>query len=121
MEYVYGFVVPWFAQKRGESLQATADTLVAQNDLRFIGDALRASGKIRHFANANDFLLADGDIERLTEVLGRAHVEFFPTGAPGGSVQARGAGGHHGSGDRPVGARGDRGGQIRAFGSVVRM
>ncbi len=37
-------------------------------------------GKIRHFANANDFLLADGDVEWLTEVLGPEHVEFFPTG-----------------------------------------
>ena len=58
----------------------SAEALIAQNDLRFIGDALRASGKIRHFANANDFLLADGDIEWLTEVLGAENVEFFPTG-----------------------------------------
>jgi ABC-type transporter lipoprotein component MlaA len=80
MEYVYAFVVPWFAAQRGESPEATAEALIAQNDLRFIGDALRASGEIRHFANANDFLLADGDIEWLTEVLGPENVEFFPTG-----------------------------------------
>ena len=80
MEYIYAFVVPWFAEQREESLEATADTLIAQNDLRFIGDALRASGKIRHFANENDFLLADGDIEWLTEALGPANVKFFPTG-----------------------------------------
>jgi hypothetical protein len=80
MEYIYAFVVPWFAAQRGESPEATAEALIAQNDLRFIGDALRASGKIRHFANANDFLLADGDIEWLTEVLGAENVEFFPTG-----------------------------------------
>jgi ABC-type transporter lipoprotein component MlaA len=80
MEYIYGFVVPWFASQRGESPEAAAEALIAENDLRFIGEALRASGKVRHFANANDFLLADGDIEWLTDVLGPEHVLFFPAG-----------------------------------------
>lgn len=80
MEYIYAFVVPWYAQQRDEDPEATARALIAQNDLRSIGPALRSSGRIRHFANANDFLLADGDIEWLTEVLGPENVRFFPSG-----------------------------------------
>ncbi len=50
------------------------------NDLRSIGDALRASGKIRHFANRNDFLVAEEDMEWITKALGEKNVQFFPSG-----------------------------------------
>jgi hypothetical protein len=58
----------------------TAEQMFKLNDLRSIGEPLKASGKIRHFANRNDFLVAKEDIEWITKTLGEKNVQFFPSG-----------------------------------------
>ena len=58
----------------------SAEQMFKLNDLRSIGDALRASGKIRHFANRNEFLVAKEDIEWISNALGEKNVQFFPSG-----------------------------------------
>ena len=78
LEYVYGFVIPSYTE-HGAAI-GSAEQMFKLNDLRSIGDALRASGKIRHFANRNDFLIAKEDIEWITNVLGEKNVQFFPSG-----------------------------------------
>ena len=78
LEYVYGFVIPYYMKQ--EAAIQSAEQMFKLNDLRSIGDALRASGKIRHFANRNDFLVAKEDIEWISNTLGEKNVQFFPSG-----------------------------------------
>ncbi len=77
-EYMYGFVLPYFRDR----LRAisTAEELIALNDLRSIEKQLPRDGRIRHFANANDFLTDDEDIEWLTELLGPSNVRLYQRG-----------------------------------------
>ena len=90
-EYLYAFVLPCL---RDRGVVDSAEELVAANDLRSLEAALRANGRIRHFANSNDFLTSDDDEGWLVDVLGREHVQFFPEGGHLGNlhrpeVQAR--------------------------------
>jgi ABC-type transporter lipoprotein component MlaA len=78
LEYVYGFVIPYYMKQ--DTAMKSAEQMFKLNDLRSIGDGLRASGKIRHFANRNDFLVAPEDLEWLTKTLGDKNVQFFPSG-----------------------------------------
>jgi ABC-type transporter lipoprotein component MlaA len=78
LEYVYGFVLPYYIN-RDTKIQ-NADQMFKLNDLRSIDNALKASQKIRHFANRNDFLVAKEDIVWLTNTLGEKNVQFFPSG-----------------------------------------
>jgi ABC-type transporter lipoprotein component MlaA len=78
LEYVYGFVIPYYMRR--DSAIKNAAQMFKLNDLRSIGDPLKASGKIRHFANRNDFLVAKEDIEWITNALGEKNVQFFPSG-----------------------------------------
>ena len=48
--------------------------------LRSIAKHLPHDGRIRHFANANDFLTTDEDIEWLTELLGPSNVRIYARG-----------------------------------------
>ncbi len=78
MEYMYAFVLPYYTKR---DLSITSDRrLIELNDLRFFEDALRRSQKIRHVANADDFLLEPEDIDWLTETLGGKNVRFLPRG-----------------------------------------
>jgi hypothetical protein len=78
LEYVYGFVIPY--NMKHDAAIESAEQMLKLNDLRSIGDALRASGKIRHFANRNDFLVAKEDIEWINKTVGEKNVQFFPAG-----------------------------------------
>ncbi len=78
MEYFYAFVLPYYLER--DPRTTSPDQLLALNDLRSIGAALGQNGKIRHFANRNDFLVEKEDMEWLTDTLGKENVHFFPTG-----------------------------------------
>ena len=78
MKYVYGFVIPYYLRR--DSAIKNAEQMFKLNDLRSIDDLLRASGKIRHFANRNDFLIGPEDIEWMTKTLGEKNVHFFSSG-----------------------------------------
>ncbi len=54
--------------------------MIARNDLRSIEKQLPRDGSIRHFANTNDFLTTDEDIEWLTQLLGPSNVRFYDRG-----------------------------------------
>jgi ABC-type transporter lipoprotein component MlaA len=83
-EYLYAFVLPALAE-RGEAPHS-AEALFEANDLRSIESELRANGRIRHFANSNDFLTSDSDEAWLVDVLGPDHVRFFPEGGHLGNL-----------------------------------
>ena len=83
-EYLYGFVLPYYRDRLG--LQTTADELVRENDLHAIAEPLRGNPRLRVFANRNDFLTSNEDIEWLTELVGPERVAFFPTGGHLGNL-----------------------------------
>jgi ABC-type transporter lipoprotein component MlaA len=83
-EYLYAFVLPAL-RERGEAPHS-AEALFAANDLRSIEPALRANGRIHHFANSNDFLTSDADEAWLVDVLGSDQVRFFPEGGHLGNL-----------------------------------
>jgi hypothetical protein len=83
-EYLYGFVLPFYRDHL--KLLATSEDLARQNDLRSIEAPLRGSSKLRVFANRNDFLTGDEDIDWLTEWVGPERVAFFPTGGHLGNL-----------------------------------
>ncbi len=76
--YLNAFVLPYHRDRLGSI--ATAEQLIALNDLHAIADPLRGNQKLRVFANRNDFLTSDEDVEWLTALVGAEHVHFFPTG-----------------------------------------
>ncbi len=76
--YLMSFALPYYRDHL--RVVGSAEELVAQNDLHSIVDGLAASGRIRHFANENDFLTTDEDLDWLTTVLGAENVRFFPEG-----------------------------------------
>ena len=78
MEYFYAFVLPYYLER--DPRITGSDRMLELNDLRSIGAALRQNGKIRHFANRNDFLVEKEDMEWLTDTLGEENIHFFPTG-----------------------------------------
>ena len=84
VEYMYAFMIPYFRDKLGVSV--SAEDLLDQNDLRSIADKLRSNGKIRHFANRNDFLTSDEDVTWITELLGESNVRFYAEGGPLGNL-----------------------------------
>jgi hypothetical protein len=82
--YMYAFVLPYYRDRLGTV--ASADDLLAQNDLRAIAEPLRGNPKLRVFANKNDFLTSDEDVEWLTVVVGSERTRFFPTGGHVGNL-----------------------------------
>jgi len=83
-EYMYGFVLPFYRDRLG--LVTSSEELVEQNDLHAIAEPLRGNPKLRIFANHNDFLTSDEDIEWLTQLVGPERVAFFPTGGHLGNL-----------------------------------
>lgn len=89
-EYFYGFVLPYYQGRDRAAAPAekvrSAEDMIAQCDLRFLGDRLRGADTLRHFANSNDFLTTAEDERWLTDVLGADHVHFFPHGGHLGNL-----------------------------------
>ena len=84
VEYIHAFLLPYFRAQQGET--ASLDELLHQNDLRSIEDAIRSNGKIRSFANRNDFLTTDEDIAWITNLLGESNVKFYSEGGHLGNM-----------------------------------
>ena len=82
--YMYAFVLPYYRDRLGTV--TSAEDLLAKNDLRAISDGLRDNPKLRVFANRNDFLTSDDDVEWLTVVVGSERTRFFPTGGHLGNL-----------------------------------
>jgi hypothetical protein len=82
--YFYAFVLPYYRDRIGTP--ASSEEMVAMNDLRAIAEPLRGNPELRVFANHNDFLTSEADIEWLTELVGPERVRFFPTGGHLGNL-----------------------------------
>jgi len=82
--YFYAFVLPYHRDRLHTA--ASAEEMVAANDLRAIAAPLRGHPKLRVFANRNDFLTSDEDVAWLTAVVGSEHVRLFPTGGHLGNL-----------------------------------
>ena len=82
--YYYAFLLPYYRDRLGTI--ASAEEMVAMNDLHAIAGSLRANPKLRVFANHNDFLTSDDDVAWLSEVIGPEHTRFFPTGGHLGNL-----------------------------------
>ncbi len=82
--YMYAFVLPY--QRDRLRTVASAEELLAQNDLRWIAEPLRGNPKLRVFANKNDFLTSDEDVAWLTAQVGTERTRFFPTGGHVGNL-----------------------------------
>jgi phospholipid-binding lipoprotein MlaA len=83
-EYLYGFVLPYYRDRVG--LIETSDELVEANDLHAIAEPLSANERLRVFANANDFLTSNEDVEWLREWIGPERVVLLPTGGHLGNL-----------------------------------
>ena len=83
-QYLYAFVLPYMRDRL--HLITGAEELTARSDLRSVAAGLRGNPKIRHFANANDFVTTHEDIVWITETLGAAHVKLFPSGGHLGNL-----------------------------------
>jgi hypothetical protein len=77
-------VLPYYQDQL--RLLTSSEALVNENDLHAIADPLRANPKLRVFANHNDFLTSNEDVEWLTELVGPERVAFFPTGGHLGNL-----------------------------------
>jgi ABC-type transporter lipoprotein component MlaA len=84
IEYLYAFALPYFIERRDDI--ETVDDLFARSDLHHIASDLQANGKVRVFANENDFLVTDDDVEWLTDLLGQQNVTFYPGGGHMGNL-----------------------------------
>jgi ABC-type transporter lipoprotein component MlaA len=82
--YMYAFVLPYYRDRLGTV--TSGEQLVAMNDLRAIAGPLRGNPKLRVFANRNDFLTSDADVEWLTATVGAERTRFFPTGGHVGNL-----------------------------------
>lgn len=87
MEYIYAFVLPYFAKKRDDITydEAGVRRLFELSDLHSIADALKDNDRISFFSNRNDFLLRPEDIKWVQGLLGdRAY--FFDRGGHLGNL-----------------------------------
>jgi ABC-type transporter lipoprotein component MlaA len=87
-EYVYAFVLPYLARERSDVTldEAGASELFRRCDVRSIAPALKANPRLRFATNRNDFLLAPGDLEWITELLGPDRVTVFERGGHLGNL-----------------------------------
>jgi hypothetical protein len=84
IEYLYAFALPYFSKQRDDI--ETVDDLFTHSSLHHIAPELRANGKVRVFANENDFLITDQDVAWLTDLLGQKNVTFYPGGGHMGNL-----------------------------------
>lgn len=87
-EYVYAFVLPYVAAK-GDGVthdEAGARELFRRCDVRALGPRLAANPRVRFATNRNDFLLAQGDLEWITALLGPDRVTVFERGGHLGNL-----------------------------------
>ena len=82
--YMYAFVLPYYRDRVGTV--ASAEDLLAKNDLRSVADGLRGNPKLRVFANRNDFLTSDEDVDWLIAQVGPERTRIFPTGGHVGNL-----------------------------------
>ena len=82
--YMYAFMLPYYRDRLG--MVTSAEQLIALNDLRSIGDPLRANPKLRVYANRNDFLTSNEDVAWMTALVGAEHTRFFSTGGHLGNL-----------------------------------
>ena len=82
--YFYSFVLPYYRDRLRTI--ASAEQMIAENDLHSIAGPLRGNPKLRVFANRNDFLTRHAEVEWLTELVGPERVRFFPTGGHLGNL-----------------------------------
>jgi len=87
-EYVYAFVLPYLARQQSEIThdEAGARELFRRCDVRSIAPALKSNPRLRFATNRNDFLLAAGDLEWITELLGPDRVTVFERGGHLGNL-----------------------------------
>jgi ABC-type transporter lipoprotein component MlaA/pimeloyl-ACP methyl ester carboxylesterase len=83
-DYFHQFAVPYY-QTRGLAAPV-AETLETAGDLRTYAAGLRANPNIRVIVNANDFLLAGGDLAWLHATFGPDHLTVFPQGGHLGNL-----------------------------------
>ncbi|MFO1204382.1 MAG: VacJ family lipoprotein [Burkholderiales bacterium] len=82
--YMYAFVLPYYRDRVGSV--SSGEDLQAKNDLRSIAYGLHDNPKLRVFANRNDFLTSNEDIDWLTAQVGPEHTRFFPGGGHVGNL-----------------------------------
>ena len=82
--YLHGFVLPYHRDRLGSV--ASAEQLIEGNELYAIAEPLRDHPKLRVFANRNDFLTSEADIDWLTALVGPERVRFFPDGGHLGNL-----------------------------------
>ena len=87
-EYVYAFVLPYYAANDPTLTvdEAGARELFRRCDVRALRQGLARNPRIVFATNQNDFLLAPGDIEWMTEVLGPERVLVFERGGHLGNL-----------------------------------
>ncbi|MFT7169768.1 MAG: ABC-type transporter lipoprotein component MlaA [Paracoccaceae bacterium] len=91
MEFIYAFALPAMARSKrmaGEipATEAGAARLLELCDVRSIQDELKANPRVRFITNRNDFLLAPGDLEWITNLLGEDRVTVFERGGHLGNL-----------------------------------
>ncbi|MFN8640355.1 MAG: MlaA family lipoprotein [Candidatus Binatia bacterium] len=82
-QYFYAFLLPYYRRAHGA---ASAQEMIAANDLHALADGLRDNGKLRVFANRNDFLTSDADLAWLADTVGSDRVRIFPSGGHLGNL-----------------------------------
>ena len=90
MEYVYAFVLPYYAEVRDDITfdEAGAQRLFELCDLRSIADNLRGNPKILFYSNENDFLLRDEDVTWVKQLFGDKATFFTDGGHLGNLYEA---------------------------------
>jgi hypothetical protein len=87
MEYMYGFVLPYFAEERADVRfsESGAQRLFDLSDLRSVEVGLAKNEKIFFVSNRNDFLLRPKDIAWVNALMGE-RVHFFERGGHLGNL-----------------------------------
>jgi len=85
--YLLGFLLPYERDRLGAV--ASLEQLIEQNDLHCLADRLRGKPTLRVFANRNDFLTSDADVDWLTQLVGVERVRVFPRGGHLGNLHRR--------------------------------
>jgi ABC-type transporter lipoprotein component MlaA len=82
--YLYAFLLPYHRDRL--HTVASAEELISLNDLHALADELRGHPKLHVFANRNDFLTSDEDVDWLTALVGPERVRLFPRGGHLGNL-----------------------------------